>query len=192
MKLALIFVLFALISCQQGLVGGWERRSTAENNIYIDRSFREAFKSYSNSEDADPDDFIPLTVHSQVVAGTNYKVTFVDTKVNSPVVQEYIIHVPLPTQMRNAPKFIVLRHLEYRPNENINSENESYSLIQNHLVKGLEGTKEKVKEINSISTMENRENVFYVIDAQTENGNHKYIVAQDKFTKSLDYAQRLS
>ena len=80
--------------------------------------------------------------------------------------------------MRNTPKFVVLRHLEYRPNENINSENESYTLIQNHLVKGLEGTKEKVKEINSISTMENRENVFYVIDAQTENGNHKYIVAQ--------------
>ena len=191
MKAVLLLVLLSLISCQDRMVGGWEKRSTAENNIYIDRSFREAFKSYANSEDANPDDYLPLTVHSQVVAGTNYKVTFVDPKVQEPTVQEYVIFVPLPHQMRNGVDLQVTRHKEYKATGLLKANDELYTKIQYYLVKELEGTNEKVKEITSISNIETRQTNFYVIDAVTENGNHQYIVAQDRFTNELDFPQKI-
>ena len=191
MKAVLLLVLLSLISCQEGMVGGWEKRSTAENNIYIDRCFKEAFKSYANSEEANPDDYIPLTVHSQVVAGTNYKVTFVDPKVQVPTVQEYVVFVPLPHQMRNGVDLQVIRHKEYQTSETLKTNDETYIKLQYHIAKELEGTKEKIKEITSISKIESRQTNFYVIDAETENGNHRYIVAQDKFTNELDYPQKI-
>ena len=191
MKAVLLLVLLSLISCQEGMVGGWEKRSTAENNIYIDRCFKEAFKSYANSEEANPDDYIPLTVHSQVVAGTNYKVTFVDPKVQVPTVQEYVVFVPLPHQMRNGVDLQVIRHKEYQTSETLKTNDETYIKLQYHIAKELEGTKEKIKEITSVSNIETRQNNFYVIDAVTENGNHQYIVAQDRFTSELDYPQKI-
>ena len=191
MKTVLLLVLLSLISCQEGMVGGWEKRSTAENNIYIDRCFKEAFKSYANSEEANPDDYIPLTVHSQVVAGTNYKVTFVDPKVQVPTVQEYVVFVPLPHQMRNGVDLQVIRHKEYQTSETLKTNDETYIKLQYHIAKELEGTKEKIKEITSVSNIETRQNNFYVIDAVTENGNHQYIVAQDRFTSELDYPQKI-
>ena len=191
MKTVLLLVLLSLISCQEGMVGGWEKRSTAENNIYIDRCFKEAFKSYANSEEANPDDYIPLTVHSQVVAGTNYKVTFVDPKVQVPTVQEYVVFVPLPHQIRNGVDLQVTRHKEYQTAESLKTNDETYIKLQYHIAKELEGTKEKIKEITSVSNIETRQNNFYVIDAVTENGNHQYIVAQDRFTSELDYPQKI-
>ena len=191
MKAVLILVLISLITCQPGMVGGWQKRSLAENNIYIDRSFREAYKSYANSEDANPDDYLPLTVYSQVVAGTNYKVTFIDPKVKVPTVQEYVVFVPLPHQTRNGLGLEVTRHKEYQAEGLLKSNDETYTKVQYHLVKHLEGTNEKVKEITSISKIENRQNNFYVIDAETQNGSHQYIVAQDKFTNELEYPQKI-
>ena len=186
MKTVLLLVLLSLISCQEGMVGGWTKRSTAENNIYIDRSFREAFKSYANSEDANPDDYIPLTVHSQVVAGTNYKVTFVDPKAEVTTVQEYVVFVPLPHQMKNGADLQVIRHKEYKANGLLEANDEAYTKIQYHIVKELE-----VKEVTSISKIETRQTNFYVIDAVTINGNHQYIVAQDRFTNELDFPQKI-
>ena len=191
MKAVLILVLISLITCQFGMPGGWEKRSTTENNMYIDRCFREAFKAYANSEDANPDDYLPLTVHSQVVAGTNYKVTFIDPKVEVPTVQEYVVFVPLPHQVKNGLDLQVTKHKEYQAKESVNSNDEKYTSIQYHVIKALEGTKEKIKEITSISKIESRQTNFYVIDAETENGNHRYIVAQDKFTNELDYPQKI-
>ena len=187
MKAVLFLVLLSLISCQEGLVGGWQKRSTAENNMYIDRSFRQAYKSYANSEDANPDDYIPLTVHSQVVAGTNYKVTFVDPKVQEPTVQEYVVFVPLPNQMKNGVDLQVTRHKEYKATGLLKANDETYTKVQYHLIKA----DEKVKEITSISNIDTRQTIFYVIDAVTENGNHQYIVAQDRFTNELDFPQKI-
>ena len=52
MKSVLLLILISLISCQ---IGGWTKRSLAENSFYIDRSFTEAYKSYSNEENIDYD-----------------------------------------------------------------------------------------------------------------------------------------
>ena len=191
MKAVLLLVLISLITCQPGIVGGFEKRSITENNIYIDRCFNEAYKAYANSEDANPDDYLPLTVYSQVVAGTNYKVTFVDPKVQVATVQEYVVFVPLPHQVRNGANIQVTRHKEYQASKSLNLNDKSNTPIQQHLIKGLEDTEEKIKEITSISKIENRHSYFYVIDAQTENGNHQYIVVQDRFTNEFEFPQKI-
>ena len=86
---------------------------------------------------------------------------------------------------------IYKKQKEYQAKESVNSNDEKYTSIQYHVIKALEGTKEKIKEITSISKIESRQTNFYVIDAETENGNHRYIVAQDKFTNELDYPQKI-
>ena len=189
MKATLILILFSLTFCQEGLSGGWVKRSLAENNIYIDRSFTSAFAEYSG-EKKNYDDYIRLTVYSQIVAGTNYKVCFYDTKAEKPVVQEYVVYVPL-TSWKKGPVFRVTRHNEYQATQSVNANDESFTLVEKHLTQGLENTNEKVKSVSSILTAENSESTFYIITADTENGKHQYIIAQDKATKKLDYANKI-
>ena len=189
MKATLILILISLIFCEEGFSGGWVKRSLAENNIFIDRSFTSAFAEYSG-EKKKYDDYIRLTVYSQLVAGTNYKVSFYDTKAEKPVVQEYVVYVPL-TSWKKGPIFRVTRHKEYEATQTVNANDESFSLVEKHLTQGLENTNEKVKSVSSIVTAENRESTFYIITAETENGEHQYIIAQDKTTKKLDYANRI-
>ena len=110
MKSVLLLILISLISCQ---TGGWTKRSLAENSFYIDRSFTEAYKSYSNEENIDYDNYIRLSVYSQIVSGTNYKVCFIDPKADYPKIQEFVVYVPLSNGRRNGPEFKVIQHKEY-------------------------------------------------------------------------------
>ena len=189
MKAVLISLLISLISCQ--LLGGWTKRSLNENNLYIDRSFNIAFKSYSNDENVDGDDFIRLTVYSQVVSGTNYKVCFLDPKNENPTIQEYVVYVPLSVGKRNGPDFIVSRHKEYLTRNLIGFKDATSSLVEKTLTERLENTKEKVKYVTSIVNTENNETKFFIISAQTENGEHQYIFGQDKKTGELEFISKI-
>ena len=188
MKAILICVLISLISCQPG---GWTKRSLAENSLYIDRSFREAFKAYSNSEDPDYDDCIRLSIYSQIVSGTNYKVCFVDAKADYPIIHEYIVYVPLPIGKRNGPEFKIIQHKEYEAGNLVNFNDESYSLVENHLIKELKDTNERVKYITYAFTTENDECKFFFVVAETKSGEHQYVFSQDKFSQEFDFVNKI-
>ena len=187
MKVVLISILISLISCQ---LGGWTKRSLAENNLYIDRSFREAFKSYSNDENVDSDDFIRLTVYSQIVSGTNYKVCFIDPKKEITTIQEYVIYVPL-SNGRNGPDFIVNQHKEYQTRNLIGFKDATSSLVEKLLTERLENTNEKIKYVTSIINSESNETKFFIVSAKTENGDHQYIFGQDKKTGELEFISKI-
>ena len=185
MKSILLFALITLISCQEG---GWTKRSLAENSIYIDRSFREAYKSYKN---ADYDGYIRLSIYSQIVSGTNYKVCFLDPNADYPIIQEFVVYVPLPTGKRNGPEFNIIRHKEYEV-ENLISHNDAvFSEVEKYMIKGLENTNEKVKNISYVFSAENNETTFFMVFADTENGEHQYVFSQDKSSKEFDYINKI-
>ena len=176
MKTVLISILISLISCQ--LLGGWTKRSLKENNLYIDRSFNTAIKSYSNDENVDVDDFIRLTVYSQVVSGTNYKITFIDMKAEYPTIQEYVIYRPLPGKNAEAE---ITAHNEYEATSGLISFNDpTFDKIENALYKALKDTTEKLSYISYVFPVETKETNFFMISAYTNNGEHQYVVCQDK------------
>ena len=190
MKATLFLTLISLIFCQTGFSGGWVKRSLAENNLYLDRSFTSAFMEYSEAKNSKNEDYIRLTIYSQVVAGVNYKVCFYDPNSEKPVVQEYIVYVPI-TSWKKGPIFRITKHSEYPAEKSLNANDESFSLAEKQLTQGLENTNEKVKSVSSILTAENGESIFYIITAETENGEHQYIIAQDKADKKFDYANKI-
>ncbi len=188
MKSILLLTLIALISWLSGV---WEKRSLAEDDLYIDRSFKEAYKAYANDANVDADDFIPLTVYSQIVAGTNFKVCFIDRKSEIPSVQEVMVHVPLPTNGRNGLVFKIILKMERHSREIHNLNDESFALAGNHLTKELERTDEKFVKINNLYKAESMENIFYIVNAQTEKGEHQYVFTEDKKTGELDYINKI-
>ena len=188
MKSFLLLVLFSLITCQ---FGGWTKRSLAENDFYIDRSFRVACKSYSKGENVDCDDYIRLSVYSQMVNGTNYKVCFLDTKAEYPTIQEYVVHVPLSIRERNGPEFSVVEHKEYEIGKLVPLNDVTFSNVEDYLTKSLENTNEKVKYVSYIFTAENKETKFFIVSADTENGEHQYIFSQDKNSKEFEFINKI-
>ena len=139
----------------------------------------------------DADDFIPLTVYSQIVAGTNFKVCFIDRKSEIPSVQEVMVHVPLPTSGRNGLVFKIILKMERHSREIHNLNDESFALAGNHLTKELERTDEKFVKINNLYKAESMENIFYIVNAQTEKGEHQYVFTEDKKTGELDYINKI-
>ena len=188
MKTLLFIVLIAFTFCQedQPLTGGWKRRSIQENDLDIDRCFKEAGLDYIKSNDVDQDDLIRLTVYSQVVSGTNYKITFLDTKAEFPSIQEYIYYKPLNTERKNENNFQFLEHKEYQADNGLIPLNDpSFELLENTLYKLLKKTNEELKYVSYVYPIENKETDFYLITGYTANGQHKYVLCQDKATKEF-------
>ena len=188
MKALLIIVLITFTFCQeeQPIAGGWERRSVEENDFYIDRCFKEAGLDYIKSNSVDQDDLIRLTVHSQVVAGTNYKITFLDTKADFPSIQEYVFYKPLNTEKKNGNDFQLLEHKEYQADNGLIPFNDpSFELLENTLYRLLKKTNQELKYISYVYPIENRETDFFLITGYTADGEHKYVLCKDKTTKEF-------
>ena len=174
-----LFIIFSLILCQNE-DGGWEKRSITEDDLYINSSFKEAFKSYN--EKGNYDNYIPLTVYSQIISGTNYKVCFIDKGKEYPIIQEYIIYKPLPL---DGDIYEVSEHNEYQSGKLISFKDEMFSLVENYLIKNYENSSDKINYVSYIISIENNETIFYISFAETKNGEHQYIVCQDKISKEL-------
>ena len=178
MKAILIFTLLAFSLCQP-LDGGWEKRSIFENSLEIEEAFRFANEDYTKTNSVEPDDLIRLTVYSQIVSGTNYKVTFIDIKAEYPTIQEYVIYKPLPVA-QNAEKQI-LEHNEYEATSGLISFNDPlFGKIENALYKELKDTTEKLSYVSYVFPVETLETNFFMINAYTSDGEHQYVVCQDK------------
>ena len=186
MKAILIIFLVAFTLCEKEKpVGGWEKRSFEENSFEIDRSFKLAAEDYIKSnkleEEEDVDDLIGLTVYSQVVAGTNYKLTFMDRKAEFPVVHEYTIYVPLRTGNKNDKDLEITEHNEYQADNGLVPLNDPvFETLENKLYKYLKGSKEELQFISYVYPMENKETNFYKVNGYTSDGDHQYILCQDK------------
>ena len=187
MKTILIIVLLALSLCdEKTLTGGWEKRSVYENSMEIEEAFKTAAASYSKSNSVESDDLIRLTVYSQVVSGTNYKISFIDTKAEYPTIQEYILYKPLPSNENGKNEMTISEHNEYEATGGLISFNDpSFTLIENALYKSLKNTNEKLSFISYVFPVETKETNFFMISAYTENGEHQYVVCQDKENKEF-------
>ena len=184
MKTILIIALFSFTFC---VPGGWEKRSVYENDIEIEKSFSTAFKDYSETnKETEVDDIIRLTVYSQVVSGNKYKITFIDSQAENPTVQEYEIYKPI--DVANGPKFQITEHKEYESSEDPISENDSqFVYLQNKLYDCLKMAEQKLNDIYSINPIENKETIFYIINADTSNGEHQYIMIKDKDSTEFEF-----
>ena len=179
MKAILIFALLTFILCdKEQFSGGWEKRSITENSLEINRAFQIAAKSYIENKNILEDDLIRLTVYSQVVAGTNYKVTFIDIKAEFPSIQEYVINFPLPNANKEEK---IIEQTEYEATSGLLTFNHPlFSKLENKLYFFLKDTNEKLIYISYIYPIENDETYFYMISSYTEKGEKQYVIGQDK------------
>ncbi len=179
MKTILIISLLAFTFCfgEPDLVGGWTKRSLRENSFAIDQAFKMAGLKYSLSNDSEQDDLIRLTVYSQIVSGTNYKVTFVDQKASSPSIQEYIIYMPLNMEIQEIQ---IIDHNEYKTSNGLIPKDEpAFKVLEKKLHKYLKDGTEKLGYISYVYPVQNDETKFYFVNANTENGEHLYLVCQE-------------
>ena len=179
MKALLVLALLAFSLCEEEpIAGGWERRSINENSLEIEEAFKLASQEYTKSNSVEVDDLIRLTVYTQVVSGTNYKITFIDTKAEYPTIQEYVIYRPLPV---NNAELKITDHTEYEATSGLISFNDPiFDKIENALYKNLKDTTEKLAFISYVFPVETRETNFFMISAYTDNGEHQYVVCQDR------------
>ena len=121
-----------------------------------------------------------LTVYSQIVSGTNYKITFVDSKADLPIIQEYTVWVPL--NLANNELDIIGHNTYKAKNKLIPTDKPSFKALEKNLHKYLKDSTEKLCYISYISPIENDETNFYLINANTGNGEHLYVICQEKRT----------
>ena len=182
MKALLFIALLTFSLCaEEQLVGGWKKRSIYENSLEIEEAFKTASKHYiKKNKGVEPDDLLHLTVYSQLVNGMLYKVTFIDSLAEFPVVQEYKI---LKTQSnnRNEDPYTVESHIEYEANEGLIPFNdEKFTMLEFQLYRLLKDTNEKLNFISYVYPVENDETNFFIISAYTDDGEHQYVICQDK------------
>ena len=185
MKSILILALFTFSLCLGGfgLAGGWSKRSILENSLDIDQSFKLATAEYTKTTNVDADSLVRLTVYSQVVSGSNYKVTFINPNTVYPVIQEYVVYIPL-RQSNN--KIEITDHKEYKAENGVLAHNDSaFSELEKQLYDFLKNTKEKLIFISYVIPVENNDTRFFMISAFTGCGQHQYIICQEK--SSGDY-----
>ena len=186
MKKLLFLILITFTLCEEEILGKWIKHSIYENSLDIDRSFHEANEDYIKSNNVEEDDLIRLTVYSQLVSGTNYKITFVDSKSGFPTVHEYIINKPLRNGNKNEKDFIIEKHNEYQADNGLVPFNDPlFEKLENNLYKHLKDSEESLKFISFVYPIENTETKFFMINAYTADGQHQYILCQDKVNEEF-------
>jgi hypothetical protein len=191
MKSILILALLALSLCstETPVLGGWTKRLVTENSFDIDQSFKKANEEYTKTNNVDPDSLLRLTVYSQTVSGTNYKVTFIDPNADFPTIQEYIVNIPL---RESGKKTEVLDHKEYEAGSGLIHYNVPlFAELEAKLYHFLKDTKEEFNYISYAFPVENAETRFFMISAYTADGQHQYIICQDKASKKYYHYQKV-
>ena len=192
MKYILILVLLTFSLCEDEKkqpVGGWTKRSFNENSLEIEQSFRLAAKEYCETHNIDPEDLIRLTVYSQVVNGINYKITFMDPTSNYPTIEEYRVYKGLGNKRED---YKVEENTKYENTEGVISFNDpNFTLLENQLYKYLKESDEELDFISYVYPLENDFTKFYIINAQTKDGEHQYVACQDKSSNKFDSVHRI-
>ncbi len=93
MRSVLVLALIALSAC----VGGWHKVSLYTNDAYIEAAKRVAISKFVEDNGIEADDVEILSIYTQIVAGTNYKFTYVNRNAPLNGIEETVVYVPLQT-----------------------------------------------------------------------------------------------
>lgn len=179
MRTVLLISLIAISLC----LGEYEKRSFNENDMKIDRAFKEAAKNYLGEDSKQTvDDLQPVSVYSQLVNGMNYKVCFINLKENNQIIQEYVINNPASSN-----EFSVVENKKLQQTGGLISFNDAnFSKIESALKKYLKGTVDELNYLSYAYPIENNEAIYYVAGVFTKKGEEVYIIPFDKKGNDFD------
>ena len=194
MKVILIITLLALSLCTVivEVDGGWEKRSLEENDAKIEEAYKNAYGLYASNINDKIDDLIRLTVYSQLVSGMNYRITFIDRKAEFPTIHEYQFYNPLPVNNDDKDELLFTEHFEYDTSAGLLNFNDAdFTLIENKLYNYLKKQNEKLNYIMYAYPVESQDYKFFIINADTENGQSLYAIGQDPQSQEFDVFHKI-
>jgi len=194
MKVILIITLFALSLCTDivDIDGDWEKCSLEENNTKIEEAYHIAYEKYATNINVKIDDLIHLTAYYQIVNGTNYRIAFIDRKSEFPTIHEFQFYNPLPVNNNGTDELIFSEHIEYDASEGLLDFNdEDFTLIENKLYYYLKKQNEKLNYIMYAYPVECQDYTFFIIYADTENGQSLYVIGRDPESQEFDVFQKI-
>ena len=185
-------ILFALNMCKEDdPFGGYRKRTISKNDTAITEAFIEAFNFYNNKIGPTIDIIVPLTAYSKLVNGNLYLLTFMDKTSEFPTVHEYEILVPFPNEKELiSPK--LEKHFEYDGSDGLLKYDEKeFTLIEKKLYQCLKKQNQQLHYIIYSYPVETSKYKFYVISADTENGQHLYVLGHEKESDVFDVFQEI-
>ena len=195
MKSILIIFLFVFSLClEDEKLNGWKKYNITKEDKELNSILNVAFSNYTkkiNNIDVKIDDILCLTVYTQLVKGTNFKITFIDRKADFPSIQEYKINRPLPNNEEEL-VYEILEVNEYEESTGlIKFDDPKFTEVENQLYKFLNKNSIKLLYISYVYPVENDETEFYIINADTKDGQNLFVVGFDKASKKYDFCVKI-
>ena len=192
-SLLIIFLIGFSLCLEEDTLSGWKKHNTSEVSDDLNNAYAEAFSNYSktvNNIDLKIDDILRLTIYTQLVNGMNFKITFFDRKSEVPAIQEYILYRPIPKDGK-ADYEIKEVHTYEETNGFIKFDNPNFTEIEYQLYKFLKKNKIGLYYISYVYPIENDETKFYIINADTTDGQNLFIIGQDKVSKKYEFCVKI-
>ena len=188
MKVIFIITLFALSLCDIG----FEKRCLNDDDKKINDTFLKAFELYSTNINQKIDFIIRLTVYTQVVSGTNYRITFIDSNAEYPTIHEYQFYNKLPVNNNGKDELELTYHNEYDGTEGLLAFNsDEFTIVEKKLYNCLKKQKEKLYYIIYAYPVESQNYRFYIVNADTENGIGLFVIGQDMKSQEFDLFHKI-
>ena len=194
MKTPLIIFLFAYSLClKEDKLSGWQKRNVTQKDDDLDNAYAAAFSNYSkivNNIDLKIDDILRLTAYTQLVNGMNFIITFIDRKSEVPAIKQYRLYRPIPKD--GKPEFEINEVHTYEETTGlIKFDDPSFTEIEYQLYKFLKISNIKLFYISYVYPIENDETKFYIINADTEDGQNLFVIGLDKASKKYDLCLKI-
>lgn len=186
MRTGLLLVLFALATCS---FGGWQKESLYSNNAIIDRAFRFAIADFLKTNGITVDDVELLSIYSQLVAGTNYKFTYVNRNAPLKGIQETVVNVPLANS--NGMMKVISDELK-KEHYLLSLNDPRFSKVHQVVYNGFKNSEtQKVLHIKKVSFVSTESATYFICTAQTPRGDGYYAVSYDKETSEYNLINKL-
>ena len=195
MKSLLIIFLFVFCLClEDEKLSSWKKYTVTKEDQTLKSVMAVTYTNYTeNSKNIDMkiDDLLLLTVYNQLVNGMNFKITFVDRKSDFPSIHEYIVNRPIPKNGEDL-VYSILERNEYDESKGlIKFDDPKFTEVENQLYKFLKKKSINLLYISYVYPVENDETKFYIINADTEDGENLFVVGYDKAAKKYDFCVKL-
>jgi hypothetical protein len=193
MKSLLIILLFAISLClEDDKLSSWKKYNITKEDPDLNSILSEAFSNYTkraNNIDLKIDDIFCLTAYTQLANGMNFKITFIDRKADFPAIQEYKIN---KRNQNNGESLEIFEVNEYDESTGlIKFDEPQFTEVENQLYKFLKKNNIKLLYISYVYPIENDETKFFIINADTDDGQNLFIIGFDKAAKKYDFCVKL-
>ena len=195
MKSLLIIFLFVFCLCfEDEKLSSWKKYTVTKEDQTLKSVMAVTYTNYTeNSKNIDMkiDDLLLLTVHNQLVNGMNFKITFVNRKSDFPSIHEYIVNRPIPKNGEDL-VYSILERNEYDESKGlIKFDDPKFTEVENQLYKFLKKKSINLLYISYVYPVENDETKFYIINADTEDGENLFVVGYDRAAKKYDFCVKI-